>query len=156
MNVPYVASNRQLRTFFAVRCGSPVSWRLGGLWSPSVTKDEICSTDAHVQPSGNEGRFVSVAPLVFVFPFAVPFFAALFKNALQELFAGFVAAIFFAGEFGFGGNEATFAGGFEHAGAVAFQRGLHPLQRRHSCIQSRELLLNLRHDALLFVERSER
>src|SRR5690242_20336852 len=34
----------------------------------------------------------------FVFAFAIPFLAALFKDALQELCAGFVAAIFFAGE----------------------------------------------------------
>ena len=36
---------------------------------------------------------------LFVFAFAVPFFATLFQGAFQELFAGFVAAIFLAGEF---------------------------------------------------------
>ena len=46
-------------------------------------------------------------------------------------------------------RKTAFTGGFEHAGAVALQRGMHPLQRRHSYIQSRELLLNLCDDALL-------
>ena len=54
------------------------------------------------------------------------FLAAPIQNALQELCASFVAAIFFTSEFSFSGNESAFARGFKHAGAVALQRGLYP------------------------------
>src|ERR1035437_9399191 len=46
----------------------------------------------------------------------------------------------------FGGDGAAFAGGFEDGGALAFEVGLHPPQRRHPRLQPRELLLNLRHN----------
>ena len=62
-------------------------------------------------------------------------------------------AVFGFGEFGFGGDEAAFAGGFEDGGAVAFEVGLHPPQRRHPRLQPRELLLNLRHNPPLFGKR---
>ena len=46
----------------------------------------------------------------------------------RELGAGFVGAALLAGEFGFGGDEFSFAGGFEDGGAVAFEVGLHAPQ----------------------------
>ncbi len=57
-----------------------------------------------------------------------------------------------AGEFGFGGDELAFAGGFEDGGAVAFEVGLHAPQRRYPRLQSCELLLNLGDDAALLGE----
>ena len=66
--------------------------------------------------------------------------------------AGFVGAAFLAGEFGFGGDEFAFAGGFEDGGAVAFEVGLHAPQARDSRLQPRELLLDLRDDLALLVE----
>ena len=76
--------------------------------------------------------------------------AALGEDAAEEFFAGFEFSVFGFGEFGFGGDEAAFAGGFEDGGAVAFEVGLHPPQRRHPRLQPRELLLNLRHNPPLF------
>lgn len=49
-------------------------------------------------------------------------------------------------------TQAAYAGGFEDGGAVAFEVGLHPPQRRHPHLQPRELLLNLRHNLPLFGE----
>ena len=53
--------------------------------------------------------------------------AAFLENTGKEFGTGFVGAPFLAGEFRFVGNEATFAASLQHAGAVAFQGGLHPL-----------------------------
>ena len=92
--------------------------------------------------------------------------AALGEDAGEEGFAGFKGGSgilpLFAGtkrrdaastlECGFGGDEAAFAGGFEDGGAVTFEVGLHPPQRRHPRLQPRELLLNLRHNPPLFGE----
>ena len=50
----------------------------------------------------------------------------------------------------------TFAGGFKDGGAVAFEVGLYPPQRRHPRLQPRELLLDLRHNPPLFGEGGER
>ena len=82
-------------------------------------------------------------------PFPVPFLAAFVEDAFEKLGAGFVAAAFLAGEFGFGGDEFAFAGGFEDGGAVAFEVGLHAPQARDSGLQPRELLLDLRDDLAL-------
>ena len=41
-------------------------------------------------------------------------------DSFDEGGSGFVGAGFAAGEFGFGGDEAAFAGGFEDGGTVAF------------------------------------
>ena len=65
--------------------------------------------------------------------------------------AGFVGAAFLAGEFGFGGDEPAFAGGFEDSGAVTFEIGLHAPQARDSRLQPRELLLDLRDDLVLLI-----
>ncbi len=88
---------------------------------------------------------------LFVFASALPVLAAFGEDAGEEGFAGFKARFALAGlgEFGFGGDEAAFAGGFEDGGAVAFEVGLHPPQRRHPRLQPRELLLNLRHNSPL-------
>ena len=93
---------------------------------------------------------------LFVFPLPIPFLAAFGEDAFEKLGAGFVGAAFLAGEFGFGGDEFAFAGGFEDGGAVAFEVGLHAPQARDSRLQPRELLLDLRDDLALFVERAER
>ena len=55
------------------------------------------------------------------------------ENAVEEDGGGFIGAGFAAGEFGFGGDEAAFAGGFEDGGTVALQVGLHALEGRHRC-----------------------
>ena len=88
---------------------------------------------------------------LFVLPLPIPFLAPFGEDAFEKLGAGFVGAAFLAGEFGFGGDEFAFAGGFEDGGAVAFEVGLHPPQARDSRLQPRELLLDLRHDLALFV-----
>ena len=84
----------------------------------------------------------------------LPVLAALSEDAGQPVFARFKFRFSISGfgEFGFGGDEAAFAGGFEDGGAVAFEVGLHPPQRRHPRLQPRELLLNLRHNPPLFGE----
>ena len=82
----------------------------------------------------------------FIFSAALPVLAAFGEDAFEKLGAGFVGAAFLAGEFGFGGDEFAFAGGFEDGGAVAFEVGLHPPQARDSRLQPRELLLDLRDD----------
>ncbi len=79
-----------------------------------------------------------------------PVGAALLEDAGEELVGGFVVAAFGAGEFGFGGNEVSFAGGLQHGRPVALQVRLGPLERRHPRIQSRELLLDLGDDSILF------
>ena len=98
---------------------------------------------------------------------SLPVLAALGKDAGEEGLAGFkggsgILPLFARTkrrdaastlEFGFSGDEAAFAGGFEDGGAVAFEVGLHPPQRRHPRLQPRELLLNLRHNPPLFVNR---
>ena len=91
---------------------------------------------------------------LFVFAAALPVLAALGEDAGEKGFAGFKFhfPISGFGEFGFGGDEAAFAGGFEDGGAVAFEVGLHPPQRRHPRLQPRKLLLNLRYDPPLFGE----
>ena len=88
---------------------------------------------------------------------ALPVLAALGEDAGEEGCAGFKGCFppSGSGEFGFSGDEAAFAGGFEDGGAVAFEVGLHPPQRRHPRLQPRELLLNLRHNPPLFGERWE-
>ena len=85
-------------------------------------------------------------------PLSIPFLAAFGEDAFEKLGAGFVGAAFLAGEFGFGGDEFAFAGGFEDGGAVAFEVGLHAPQARDSRLQPRELLLDLRDDLALFVD----
>ena len=84
------------------------------------------------------------------------FSAALGEDAGERASPVSNLLIFGFGEFGFGGDEAAFAGGFEDGGAVAFEVGLHPPQRRHPRLQPRELLLNLRHNPPLFGSRGAR
>jgi hypothetical protein len=78
--------------------------------------------------------------------------AAFGEDAVEEGGGGFVGAAFAAGEFGFGGDEAAFAGGFEDGGAVAFEVGLDALEGCDRCIESRELLINLFNDPHLFYQ----
>ena len=89
----------------------------------------------------------------------LPVLTALGEDAgekLRSIFEFRVRSSALTGEFGFGGDEAAFAGDFEDGGAVAFEVGLHPPQRRHPRLQPRELLLYLRHDSPLFdFERNE-
>ena len=73
------------------------------------------------------------------------------ENKREQFLSRLIRAAFLAGEFGFGGDEATFVGGFEDGGAVAFELGLDLPQRRHPCLQPRELLLNPRYDPPLLV-----
>ena len=77
-------------------------------------------------------------------PLSSQFLASFDEDAFEELRRRFRSAAFLAGEFGFGGDEFAFAGGFEDGGAVAFEVGLHPPQARDSRLQPRELLLDLR------------
>ena len=68
---------------------------------------------------------------------------------------GFVGAAFLAGELGFGGDEAAFAGGLEHRGAVSLEAGPGALEGGDGVIQPGELGLDRRHDLLLLVERRQ-
>ena len=117
---------------------------------------QSCSKLAHAHPSGSSADSPCPVPWLFVFSLSVPFLAAFGEDAFEKLGAGFVGAAFLAGEFGFGGDELAFAGGFEDGGAVAFEVGLHAPQARDSRLQPRELLLDLRDDLALFVERRQR
>ena len=74
---------------------------------------------------------------------------------MQELGASFVAAAFAAGEFGFGGDEAAFDGGFEDGGLVALEVGLDALEVGDGFVEAGELLFDFGDDALLLVDRSE-
>ena len=125
-----------------------------------------CSTIAHVQPSGSGGRLaVSGAAGSLYLPRPGQFLRrsvrmrckscspvskcrARLERFCLRLRLDAAATL----QFGFGGDEFAFAGGFEDGGAVAFEVGLHPPQRRHPRLQPRELLLNLRHNAALFGE----
>ena len=71
------------------------------------------------------------------------------RQPLKQFAGGLVGATFAAGEFGFGGDEAAFDGGFEDSGAVALQVGLDAPQGGNGGIQPGELLLDLRDDAPL-------
>jgi hypothetical protein len=51
-------------------------------------------------------------------------FPTLGKHPSEQFLARFEFPVFGFGEFGFGGDEAAFAGGFEDGGAVAFERYL--------------------------------
>ena len=107
-------------------------------------------------PRAIPARFLSVRlGRFFVLPFSIPFLPAFAEDAFEKLGAGFVGAAFLAGEFGFGGDEFAFAGGFEDGGAVAFEVGLHAPQARDSRLQPRELLLDLRDDFALFIKRQQ-
>lgn len=53
-------------------------------------------------------------------------------------------------EFGCVGGEFGFIDRTDDGGSVTFDVGLYSLQRRERRVQSRELLLNLRHNAMLF------
>jgi hypothetical protein len=79
-----------------------------------------------------------------------PFGAAFGKDAFEKDGCGFVGAAFAAGEFGFGGDEAAFAGGFEDGGAVAFEVGLDSLEGSYCGIEARELLFDFGHNPRLF------
>lgn len=52
---------------------------------------------------------------------------------------------------GFGGDEAAFAGGFEDAGAVALEVGLHALEGGDAGVEAGELGFEFGDDAALFV-----
>jgi hypothetical protein len=56
------------------------------------------------------------------------------------------------GQFRLGRDELPFAGGFEDGGTVALETGPDALERGDPRVQSRELLLDLRHDPALFGE----
>ena len=60
--------------------------------------------------------------------FGLPSGAALGEDALEQLGRALVGAGLLAGEFGFGGDQAALAGGFEEAGFVAFEVGLDALE----------------------------
>ena len=68
----------------------------------------------------------------FILATALPFSPVFGEDAFEKLGAGFVGAAFLAGEFGFGGDELSIAGGFEDSGAVAFEVGLHAPQAHDS------------------------
>jgi len=63
---------------------------------------------------------------------------------------------FAAGEFGFGGDEATFAGGFEHGRSVALEVGLDAPEGCYCGIQARELFFDFGHYSRLLILRCER
>ncbi len=86
----------------------------------------------------------------------MPLAAAGCEDALQELFAGFVAAAFAAGEFGFGFDEVAFDGGFEDGGFVALEVGLDALELGDGFVEAGELFFDFRDDAFLLVYRCER
>src|SRR6185312_8337473 len=88
---------------------------------------------------------------LLVFAAAAPALAAVGEDAGEELFAGFVGAAFGLGEFGFGGDEAAFAGGLEDGGAVALEVGLHAAQCDHAGIEAGELLFDFGDDFRLFL-----
>jgi len=89
---------------------------------------------------------------LLVFATALPVLAALGEDAGEQGFARFNFAFLISGpgEFSFGGTRAAFAGGFEHGGAVAFEVGLHPAQRRPPRLQTRNCFFNLCHNPPLF------
>jgi hypothetical protein len=60
--------------------------------------------------------------------------------------AGFEGAAFAAGEFGFGGDEAAFYGGFEDGGFVAFEVGLDALEVGDGFVEAGELLFEFGDD----------
>jgi hypothetical protein len=64
-------------------------------------------------------------------------------GAFDEGGSGLVGAAFAAGEFGFGGDEAAFAGGLEDGGAVALVVGLDALEGGDAGVEASELLLDL-------------
>src|SRR5437667_10878885 len=100
----------------------------------------------HARPNPTRSKLGKIEKLCrrwfFVFVLTAPFLATPFEDALQELFAGFVAAIFFPCEFGFGGDETTFASRFYHTGAVAFQCCLIPSMCLYSVLLLIKLFLN--------------
>ena len=71
---------------------------------------------------------------------------------MQELGAGFVAAAFAAGEFGFGFDEPAGDGGFEDGGFVALEVGLDALEVGDGFVEAGELFFDFRDDAFLLVE----
>ena len=68
---------------------------------------------------------------------------------------GFVFAALGAGKLRLGGDQLALAGLLEDAGPVTLQVGLDTLQCGYGGVQAGELLLNLRHDAMLFCKRWE-
>ena len=114
---------------------------------------ESCSIDAHSQPSGSFGQVRCVRWLGFlVLSSAAPLSPPLIEDALQELGAGFVPAALAAGEFGFGGDEAAFDGGFEDGGLVALEVGLDALEVGDGFVEAGELLFDFGDDLGLRVQ----
>src|SRR3954452_38370 len=74
------------------------------------------------------------------------------QSADKELLSGFVAAAFLTCEFGFGGDEPAFDGGFEDGGLVALEVGLDTLQVGDGFVETGELLFDFGDDAVLPVE----
>ena len=73
---------------------------------------------------------------------------ALAEDATKQSFARFefrFSSSALSDEFGFRGDKAAFAGGFEDGGAVAFEVGLDPPQRRHSRLLPGALFGGFRH-----------
>ena len=92
--------------------------------------------------------FLRLAGILFL-----PGGAAFFEDPGEELFAGFVGAALFAGEFGFGGDEAAFDGGFQDSGFVAFEVGLDTLEIGDGFVEAGELFFDFGDDALLLCNR---
>ena len=78
------------------------------------------------------------------------------KPLLNELGTGFAAAAFAAGEFGFGGDEAAFDGGFEDGGLLALEVCLDTLEASDGLVETGELLFDFGDDAVLFIEVDKR
>jgi hypothetical protein len=85
-----------------------------------------------------------------------PLVAAFGEDAPQQGRPVLERTLLGAGQFGFGGDEASFTRGFEDGLAVALQVGAQPPQSSHRRIQAGELHFDGVHDAFLFGEGCER
>ena len=99
---------------------------------------------------GGEGFPVLAPPLLLRLPAG----AALGEDALQQDAGGLILAALGAGQLCLGGDQAALAGVIQDAGPVALQVGPGAAQRRHRCIQPRELSLDFGHNPPLLGDRS--
>ena len=95
------------------RIGSPLSAPC--ILDNATSQQLLKRSDSNAHFSGIPEHSLRPVSGSLYFPFPFPFLAPFGEDAVEKLGAGFIVPAFLAGEFGFGGDEFAFAGGFEEA-----------------------------------------
>ena len=148
-------SKRFWRTFCERRNGIPwakYSLFIGPTW-PTVTRSAIASKVDQHHPCGRTGsssQFGSAGALYFIL--ALLSSLLLCRMRCNSCAPASMRALRGGSEFGFGGDEAAFDGGFEDGGLVALEVGLDALEVGDGFVEAGELLFDFGDDAALLVK----